>query len=552
MGVQRPINRKWLHRTKTGVGIRYHGNYCGPNWSDGKFQGSVAYGRTKPIDQFDSTCRTHDTTYRLGGDLNKADEIFYKQNIGRGVKRSAAALAVYAQKKMRGDVQTSTEVGFPVVTSFPQKDMASPGRGRSVSMRSRSRSGRSPRTPSPRGNPSPPRSTVKRSPAFLKRVRWAGGKYLIRKSKRSSGASSSRSSGFIRRGTSKRTPIDYYSQNGISVCRESSGVISTTAAEKAQSVMVGHSTFTKLQLKQDVACAWTKLVANYMDRQFGDFTEFIGIFGSETFSLIIEYRAHPGAGLSSTTSNYSTGNTWQDMADQLNAVLALADGQTGLQFTSMKLDRGSATDQPTRVFYIDLTKMKIKVYNKSSLKFQNRTINTSGNNEDDDVDNVPLYGKMYTGSGNYIMTNENGIVHGTASPSSGSDLYSPVVTVKFTAGPLQEPQSITSLQKVSQLAKVHLDPGQIKTNTLVYQKVFKLNFLVQALARTGSDITAGTSNMINFGKFAFIHLEKMLQAVATTDVNAMNVAYECDHKTGVKVSCPKIRQTNMRVLVQNR
>jgi len=77
-----------------------YGNYCGPNWSDGKHQASVV-GSKAPVDEFDETCKNHDAVYALGGDLKKADYDFYKENIGRGVVRSVAALAVGAQGVLR-------------------------------------------------------------------------------------------------------------------------------------------------------------------------------------------------------------------------------------------------------------------------------------------------------------------------------------------------------------------------------------------------------------------------------------------------------------------
>lgn len=80
--------------------MRYHGNYCGPNWSNGKIQPSVV-GDLPPIDEFDDTCRTHDAAYANNSDLANADLDFFYANIGKGVKRSAAAVAVGFQGGIR-------------------------------------------------------------------------------------------------------------------------------------------------------------------------------------------------------------------------------------------------------------------------------------------------------------------------------------------------------------------------------------------------------------------------------------------------------------------
>lgn len=84
------------------VSFRYHGKYCGPGWSAGRYQGSVAKG-PKADDEFDETCRIHDKAYAENQNLKEADYKFYRSNIGRGFKRSAAALAVGLQGYMRSE-----------------------------------------------------------------------------------------------------------------------------------------------------------------------------------------------------------------------------------------------------------------------------------------------------------------------------------------------------------------------------------------------------------------------------------------------------------------
>lgn len=80
--------------------MKYHGNYCGPNWSAGLHQQSVV-SDIPSTDEFDDTCRSHDAVYALGGDLLAADTAFFKANIGRSGKRSTAAIAVGLQAAVR-------------------------------------------------------------------------------------------------------------------------------------------------------------------------------------------------------------------------------------------------------------------------------------------------------------------------------------------------------------------------------------------------------------------------------------------------------------------
>ncbi len=42
--------------------MKYHGEYCGPGWSDGKHQNSVA-GYATARDHLDQACKDHDKAY---------------------------------------------------------------------------------------------------------------------------------------------------------------------------------------------------------------------------------------------------------------------------------------------------------------------------------------------------------------------------------------------------------------------------------------------------------------------------------------------------------
>lgn len=95
--------------------VPYHGNYVGPYWSAGKNQGSVAYSDVPPVDDFDRTALEHDRVYAEHGNLKAADEKFFRNNWGKGFKRSVAAAAVGIQGYFR---------------SSPEKEM--PKRKRSI------------------------------------------------------------------------------------------------------------------------------------------------------------------------------------------------------------------------------------------------------------------------------------------------------------------------------------------------------------------------------------------------------------------------------------
>ena len=61
----------------------------------------MEYSTVPPIDEFDRTAMVHDRAYARGRNLKDADYAFYKANIGKGFKRSLAALAVGGQGVLR-------------------------------------------------------------------------------------------------------------------------------------------------------------------------------------------------------------------------------------------------------------------------------------------------------------------------------------------------------------------------------------------------------------------------------------------------------------------
>ncbi len=84
------------------MAFAYHGKYCGPGWSAGKYQNSVQ-SNVLPIDEFDSRCREHDAAYATGADLYDADMKFAVSNLtSLNPKAMLAGALVGAQGLARG------------------------------------------------------------------------------------------------------------------------------------------------------------------------------------------------------------------------------------------------------------------------------------------------------------------------------------------------------------------------------------------------------------------------------------------------------------------
>jgi hypothetical protein len=87
------------------MSFRYHGNWCGPGWSDGRWTSSTT-GFAPAIDEFDESCRQHDFALVGGARDRAADAKFVSENVGKGPKRFLAAAAVYARDKLQSIYDT--------------------------------------------------------------------------------------------------------------------------------------------------------------------------------------------------------------------------------------------------------------------------------------------------------------------------------------------------------------------------------------------------------------------------------------------------------------
>ena len=176
---------------------------------------------------------------------------------------------------------------------------------------------------------------------------------------------------------------------------------------------------------------------------------------------------------------------------------------------------------------------------KTSLKIQNRSVVAEGDDEDD-VTNVPLYGKIYYGNGTGLnprkMTNQSAptplvfvsdLVTGTVINTVGDP---------EARNPYREPVQGNSFSNCRKTAKAHLEPGQIKTSVLRSTYVHYFNTfhgLAHQYPDAGTEITAKRFREI--GKFAVFALEKMINVDLTAPiVVAMENNLEISTKAVIK------------------
>ena len=190
--------------------------------------------------------------------------------------------------------------------------------------------------------------------------------------------------------------------------------------------------------------------------------------------------------------------------------------------------------------FIDLSTASITIDAKSTLKFQNRSSNTT-NGDEEAVDNVPLYGKSYQGSGNGTGAINRNSFYLNASHDFIANDRSGVIAKVPTETYYQEPIGPEMLEKVSSHGKVHLDPGHLKTSSLSTHITMPLQKFIRETAYKNDAAIAHHRHYK--GAFRFMMLEKMLAANTGSATNSIKLGYEHNLRIGAYISAPKRTMT---------
>lgn len=357
----------------------------------------------------------------------------------------------------------------------------------------------------------------------------------------------SKSGGYITPGIRRKTPVDDMTKRGVVICQESGGQLypaettSDTSTQYGQSVYLGHSTVPLNLSRTHYWRAFTKALMRAIGINIEDFNDFLV---GTTIGVEFYYKINPNDPPTSHAFTFAPlVKTYENMAQEFSQhFINLLES---LYFQKVHV---VIANQPDKQF--DLSKAKMEYYCKSSLKMQNQTVNAALDNDSDDVNNVPLYGKSYEGTGNgafYIKDyNQKNFI---GRQSDGLIIYQPdAITAAGTPNDyaLGEPQSYKLFKYVKKSGKIHLDAGQLKTSVLTFQK----NMGFSAMWRNIDQIAFDNPAWTTMGNFRFFGVEKMMQFTQTNEANRIHLAYEVDNKIGMVCTLPKFTPTTM-VLTNN-
>lgn len=531
-----------------------HGNYCGAGWSGGKYQTSVKGKKGTAVDEYDETCRVHDSVYhdyygRNNNKLNDADYAFYRANIGRGLERSTAALAVGLQGKVRS-------------TFFPQKDSLNSDMSRKRSLF----------PDSPRGTP---RSSNKRlRTALAVEAGMAAAKAVARGTQTSKAKTTSMGTqtarggrkGYVagkvghlrkfktpKRGVAKKSVTKMFqkcAREGHYAVHEI-GVSVDPTTQITNAGYIGHSTYANTWYVQSFARALVKWLARQLKVRIVNWSDFSEFSPSGSGSQIyIRYRVQDDDS-PQTLQVDADGITYDAIALALSTAFQQIysgapydnpDEMQDVYFVDLSF-KSDAYSVPTQRW--DLSKMTCKFVVESVLKIQNTTPAYSATEQPDDddaenIDAVPLQVYQFFGNGNFPR--------GAASSNTmPTDVYTGTGLIRFNgtnaSKTLVAPLKI-QFANVTSRKKSSFVPGEIRISKLSHIHGGKVNLNIRnwCIGDTLNNIPTRQ------GKFCMYSLEHVIKP--TAEYAKIKIIGQLDYKIGSFVKIPQAQVSTTQVTDQ--
>ena len=509
--------------------VYIHGNYVGPNWSGGKKQGSIPYGRIKATDDFDLSAKFHDDAYATWphNKLSKADHIFYKHNIGKGAVRTAAALAVKAQGLLRGKQAPDTPKSLMKRPREEADEETTPVKKKT---KKEINSKKSP-------------NNEENMPKKNGRKRMSKRSSTVRK-RRANKSKSRRKNSLSFKRTKSNPLVKINGLSGSSTMTEYGRTSETTNA----SIHIGHHDAPVRQIEYVFIQSLLKVLLNKANIYFGSFADATDsqLAGSR-FRLTVKKTYGQTAPTDYADIDFplvpTFPATYHDLAFEwytvYNAAILADTHPNTWQVWEASFYPG--TDFAFSKVVMNMRGARMQLYSDSILRIQNQTL--SGTNvalgERENIDRVdinPLVGKGYGGKGNgtlfHAKLSERTVAAGPIEIIATDDFG--IIDQFQTNNGLEDPlPAYFYPQCKSEKKHVKIMPGQTIKSYLKGNYSMLVDEMFQKLYPHQDTI-----QMSKIGKFKFYHLER---EITTSNINAnIKLAYEHNFTLGCKL---KLKRT---------
>lgn len=400
----------------------------------------------------------------------------------------------------------------------------------------------------------------------VKKRRLAGNTPIKRQYLKRSGAVASNSSGFIKRGRRVKRKFKRRSVRRIFKGVERTYEFGNTV-QSQYTAYLGHATCPPAVLMRITLEAMLKQLMMRAGGIFASLREtIVGTAANDRIDFT--FRHAPDQALQDGFITFNGALSIQDIASfmMLNDVFRYNNNpsNTGAYMGDIEFHRFSYNPiegSQLRKSQINTQQYVVDLHCKSTLKIQNRSVNTGNDDDADDVDNVPLYGKTYEGSGLGTPFTSD-IAQGVPNPQPlyyknfyGGTYDGVIYRSGDVIEELREPVRAQQFAKVKLGGKARLEPGHIKTSKLQFHKKFYFNTIMnlvikligQRLPDNGE--SAAPQQYLPFvpgytqrhlgqlffpGKFRFIGFEKIMEAQSDNPVS-MTLAFE--HNLNISAMC---------------
>ena len=315
------------------------------------------------------------------------------------------------------------------------------------------------------------------------------------------------------------------------------GILSTqetgiTISGATDATYIGHCTFIQSQIRQNLFRCLLKYLFAKMGVAIRNLQDLIPCTLNDT--LYIGYKINLEDGTGRSSHSYAMNPAASSVDSLVTAILSdFGQGSTEL----FLMDISYAYTSGAVATNINLLYATISLDIKSNLKLQNVTAATVGQ-EADAVNNVPLYGKSYYGNGTGTMSNRNNQTEVTMFANEVTGIIQKTGAV--AAGTSEMPPA-SYFKQVSGSGKAKIEPGEIKTSTLVQKQSYSLKRLMKFLYNG----TATLKDDIHTGKFAFFGFEHMIKA--TTSDPTISIKAEHNWAIGIMMKTKFVNVTDIKV-----
>lgn len=379
-----------------------------------------------------------------------------------------------------------------------------------------------------------------------------------RRGRRSYGASSSKSAGYFNQALSINSIADKCATQGVVRKTETGDVLE----DSRRVTYCAHSTMPNITVLQSVIGAMMKKLFKKASMQIKNWDVPLITAGDSNSNVFItlKFRRRDGTEIESFTFIVTpTLTTLQFLTESVVTWFQSTwPSNIPTQFLELSMSGTEVSGilPITPLAKIDLTTAYVHIHSSSHLKIQNRTVTTSANDNSDDVDNVPIYGKSYDYLSNTTMYRDYATNTALSTPPFTTHpiwgvLRANVLPLTDGTKMFDEVPLSTQFVGIKKAQKAHLDPGEIKTSVLKDFKSIGLSKFFQTSMQNAGNFGPSPPEF-NFkqtwlGKSRLFAFEKMIDAVAATEENRFKLAYEHSLMVGCLFFCKDDYQTAPQV-----